>query len=102
VKWKIGEGGHITPEDPNWTAITGLPAEKVSIPTNLDTHVWETFVPKQDWSSLMTQLLGSLTKAEDELRLLHTDYGLSQKHRYSAKAHLQMARGSLKQLEDWL
>jgi hypothetical protein len=57
---------------------------------------------RTDWSTLMTDLHKSLTKAENELRLLHTDYGIEQKHRHSAKAHLQMARGSLKQLEDWL
>ncbi len=50
-----------------------------------------------DWSSLMTELERSLTRAEDELRLIHMD----PKHRHLAKGHLTVARHTLKQLEDW-
>jgi hypothetical protein len=51
-----------------------------------------------DWSSLMTDLHKSLTRAEDELRLIHMDV----RHRHLAKGHLMVSKVILKQLEDWL
>lgn len=54
-------------------------------------------VPHEDWSGLMTDLLKSLTRAEGELRLLHTDF----RHKHKAVGHLTVARHTLYQLEQW-
>lgn len=51
----------------------------------------------KDWSLLMTELLRSLTSAEESLRLLHAD-PLS---RSKAVGHLIVARHALMELEEW-
>lgn len=50
-----------------------------------------------DWSSLMTDLHKSLTRAENELRLIH----MNPRHKHLAKGYLTTSRVILKQLEDW-
>ncbi len=52
---------------------------------------------KPDWSSLMSDLHRSLTRAEESLRLIH----MNPEHRHFAKGHLMVARATLKLLEDW-
>ena len=50
-----------------------------------------------DWSSLLSQVLESLGKAEDELRLVH----MSDLRRVSAHRHIVEASKKLKRLEVW-
>jgi len=50
-----------------------------------------------DWSELMSELHGSLGRAEEELRLIHMD----PKHKHEALGHLIVARSIVSQLERW-
>lgn len=50
-----------------------------------------------DWSSLMTDVLKSLTRAEESLRMLHADRLAVSK----ASGHLVVARHTLMELERW-
>jgi hypothetical protein len=50
-----------------------------------------------DWSSLMTDLQVSLTRAENELRLIHMDRG----HKHKAVGYLITSRHILLQRERW-
>ena len=54
-------------------------------------------VTPDDWSSLMTDLQKSLTRAENELRLIHMD----PKHKHLAVGHLIVVRAILTDLERW-
>ena len=74
----------------SFNAVTELPAGEALLPAKQPGRL-------PDWSSLMTDLQVSLTRAENELRLIHMDKG----HKHRAVGYLITSRHILLQLERW-
>jgi len=54
-------------------------------------------VEHKDWSELMSELHGSLSKAEEQLRLIH----MNPYFKSEAARHLIVAKSIVSQLERW-